>query len=137
MSIVSKAKPTTCSNDPLPSAIVKDNIELLLPAITHLVTLSLHGGEFPEGLKSAIVRPLLKKKGLDLALANYRPVSNLTYISKIIEKAVAILFDAHMDKESLLPKYQSAYRAGFSTETLLLRIHNDILKNMEEKKLQW
>ena len=131
--IIQQAKPTTCDNDPLPSALVKNNIEILLPAISHIVNLSLSSGTFPQQLKTAIITPLLKKDGLDPVYSNYRPVSNLTFLSKIIVKAAASSFYCHMESEHLLPKYQSAYRSGFSTETLLLKLHNDILENMEKQ----
>ena len=105
---------------------------MLLPAITHIVNLSLRGGVFPDCLKMAIISPLLKKKGFDIIPSNFRRVSNLTYISKIIEKAAAGFFNAHMEREVLLPQsYQSAYRANHSTETLLLRLYNDILHKKE------
>ena len=129
--IIRKSKATTCRNSPVPSYLVKHNNDVLLPAITHLVNLSLCGGVFPDCLKMAIISALLKKKGLDIILSNFRPVSNLTCISKIIEKAAAGFFNAHMEREVLLPFYQSAYCANHSTETLLLRLYNDILHNME------
>ena len=113
--------------------MVKDNIEILLPAISHIVNLSLSSGTFPQQLKTAIITPLLKKDGLDPVYSNYRPVSNLTFLSKIIEKAAASSFYCHMESEYLLPKYQSAYRSGFSTETLLLKLPDDILENMEKQ----
>ena len=108
--IIRKSK-ATCRNDPVPSYLVKEN-DVLLPAITHIVNLSLRSGVFPDCLKMAIISPLLKKKGLDIIPSNFRPVSNLTYISKIIEKAAAGFFNAHMEREVLLPFYQSAYRAN-------------------------
>ena len=97
------------------------------------MNLSLRSGFFPDCLKSAVIKPLLKKKGLELVISNFRPVSNLTFISKLIEKCVAKYFNSHMEDETLLPTYQSAYRASYSTETLLLRLHNDILYNMENQ----
>ena len=93
----------------------------------------LSSGTFPQQLKTAIITPLLKKDGLDPVYSNYHSVSNLTFLSKIIEKAAASSFYCHMESEHLLPKYQSAYRSGFSTETLLLKLHNDLLENMEKQ----
>ena len=78
---------------------------------------------------------MLKKANLDHILSNYRPVSNLSFISKLAEKASLISFTKHMDTFSLLPPYQSAYRSNYSTETLLVKLYNDVLHNMENQLL--
>ena len=63
--------------------------ELLAPFITLLFNRSLVTGCFPSEFKHAIVRPLLEKSGLDASdLKNYRPVSNLSFLSKLLEKVV-------------------------------------------------
>jgi hypothetical protein len=59
-------------------------------------------------------------------LKNYRPVSNLSFISKILEKVVVSRLECHLQPNSLLDDWQSAYRTGHSTETALLRVHQDI-----------
>ena len=66
---------------------------------------------------------------------NYRPVSNLSFLSKLVEKASAVAFQQHLDSCNLLPGYQSAYRSNHSTETLLLKVYNGILHNMEQHQL--
>ena len=72
--------------------------------------------------------PLLKKLGSDVeVLKNYRPVSNLSFISKVIEKVVASRILDHMKENNLLDPMQLAYRSRHSTETALLRVHNDIV----------
>ena len=81
-----------CDMDPIPTWILKDHIDLLLSTITRIVNLSLKTRTFPSQFKSAVVKPLLKKSTLDSEnLKNYRPVSNLTFVSKIIEKIVALV----------------------------------------------
>jgi hypothetical protein len=83
---------------------------------------------FPNLHKSAIVSPLLKKPTLDSAdLASYRPISNLSFVSKTLERLVNRRLSSHIDSQSLLPPTQSAYRTNFSTETALLRVHNDLV----------
>ena len=78
------------------------------------------------------VKPLLKKPSLDKELLkNYRPVSNLPYISKVIEKVVAKRLDDHINENSLYDNLQSAYRAFHSTETALLRVHHDIAASLD------
>jgi len=74
------------------------------------------------------VSPLLKKLGLDVAdMANYHPVSNLTFVSKVTERAVASQLNEYLAANDLLPRYQSAYRKRHSTETAMLRVWSDIL----------
>ena len=93
-----------------------------------IVNLSLTSGTVPIAFKKAVVKPLIKKPNLDPeVLGNYRPVSNLPYLSKILERAVADQLQAHLDTNGLHVKFQSAYRRGHSTETALLRILNDLL----------
>ena len=79
------------------------------------------------------MRPLLKKPSLDPeVLKNYRPVSNLPYISKILEKVVCKRIDGHLKKNGLLDDMQSAYRTHCSTETCLLKVNNDILETLDQ-----
>ena len=82
-----KAKPTTCANDPIPSKLVKQHMDVLLPLITRMINKSLSNGTFAEIWKISVIRPLIKKKGIECILKNYRPVSNLSFISKLTERA--------------------------------------------------
>lgn len=133
--LIQKAKPATCGLDPMPSFLVKHYTETLAPAICKIVNTSLTSGVFAAEWKQAVVKPLLKKPSLEHIMKNYRPVSNLSFISKLVEKASLISFLQHVEKHQLLPDYQSAYRPKYSTETLLLKIYNDILLNMEHQRL--
>ena len=78
-----KNSPTkSCELDPLPTWLLKECLEDLLPAIVNIINRSLETGVMPHALKQATVRPLLKKSGLNLEqFGNFRPVSNLSYIS--------------------------------------------------------
>lgn len=133
--IVIGSSNATCSLDPIPTSFVKQHIHSLLPAITALVNESMATGIFPDTYKQALVKPLLKKPGLDGDnLKNYRPVSNLTFVSKIIEKAVSVRIRDHMTQNNLHETMQSAYKASHSTETALLRVLNDILAAVDDQQ---
>ena len=78
--------------------------------------------------KQAIVLPLLKKPNLDRnVFKNYRPVSNLHFLSKILKKVVLQQLSDHLNATDTFEPFQSAYRADHSNETLLLRVTNDLL----------
>ena len=97
MSIINKYSKSTCPLDPIPTSLLHDVLPTLAPVIADLVNAVLATGVFPAQLKSAIVLPLLKKVGSDPdVLKNYHPVSNLTFISKIIEKVVAARLIEHL-----------------------------------------
>ena len=86
---------------------------------------------FPQNFKAAHVRPLLKKRSLPKnELKNYRPVSNLSFISKILEKIVANSLQAHIKNNHLSNPLQSAYRKHHAVESALLKVHNDIIISM-------
>jgi hypothetical protein len=131
--LIRNSKPASCSLDPIPTQTIKDNLDIMLPVITKMVNSSLTDGEFYPEWKMAVVTPLLKKQGLDLVMSNYRPISNLPFVSKIAEKAALAQFCPYMEDHNLLPQYQSAYRRNFSTETALLKMVNDGLWCMEKQ----
>ena len=113
--------------DAFPPDLIKDNLDLFLPVWTDLVNASLKEGSM-EGLKTAIVNPLIKESMLDSeVLKSFRPVSNLTFLSKIIERVVHKQLNNHMENNNLIMDDQSGYKKGHSTETLLVKITNDIL----------
>ena len=133
--LINELQTKSCELDILPTNILKLFLDELLPVVTKLVNLSLKQGVFPAKWKQAIVRPLLKKVGLELEYANYRPVSNLSFLSKLIEKAVLHRLNLHVSENDLLPKNQSAYRKFHSCESALLRLVHDLLDAMEKKQV--
>ena len=81
--------PKSCELDPIPSKLLVECLDSILPYLTDLYSSSLASGIFPQCFKSALVTHILKKKCLDRNdLNNYRPVSNLCFIAKILEKLV-------------------------------------------------
>ena len=112
----------SCCLDPLPATLLKEHFDLLLPSICGIVNLSLVSGLLPSALKNAVLTPLLKKPNLDHeVLSNFRPISNLKVISKVIEKVVAVRLQAYLDSYQLTEPLQSAYKSFHSCETALVR----------------
>ena len=116
VSIINSLASKSCETDVLPTKILKKALPGVIEAVTNIVNISISEGVFPRAWKTAIIRPPLKKQGLDLALSNYRPVNNLPFLSKVLEKAVLRQFNKHTEKERLMPDYQSAYRKNYSWE---------------------
>ena len=124
----------SCELDPIPTWLLKECVHELLPVLTSLINTSLITGVFPEQRKNAIIRPLLKKTTLDPEkLKNFRPVSNLHFVSKILKKVVMQRLEEHLYEHSLHDQLQSAYtcREGHSTETTILKILNDITGSLD------
>ena len=113
---IMKSASKQCQLDPAPTWLVKKCIEVLLPVITNMINLSLSYGCFPDAWKCALIRPLLKKLGLDFLFKNFRPVSNFPYVSKLTEKAVVDQLNDHTESNELLPEKASAYRRDHSTD---------------------
>lgn len=125
----------SCSLDPAPTKLVKLCIDGLTPLITDIVNASLNSGIFPDDAKNALITPLLKKPSLDAeVLANYRPVSNVTFLSKVLERVVASRLKSFFVENSHYEKYQSAYREFHSTESALLKIREDIITSIGNRK---
>ena len=133
--IIGESKVTYCRTDPIPSKLIKKYKVYFTPVITTLINLSLRSGTFVRDWKLSTVRPLIKKLNLSKDLKNYRPVNNLCIISKYVEKAMLEQLNTYMTTQKLLPDYISTYRKNlFSTETVLVKIHHDILKAFEDQK---
>jgi hypothetical protein len=133
LKIIKKSPSKSCGQDPIPTWLLKECQEVLLPVITVIVNLSLTTSTMPDELKEAHIAPLIKKAILDPEiLKNFRPVSNLAYLSKLIERVVAAQYIEHLKQNGLCEDMQSAYREFHSTETALLRVQNDILLGIDK-----
>jgi len=116
--IISLTKSRTL--DPIPTFLLKELVDVLLPYLTAMVNASLREGRLPAAQKHAIITPVLKKSSLDHGdLKNYRPVSNLTFVSQIVERIVAEKLVSYLKENDLLLRLQSAYRRHHSMETVL------------------
>ena len=109
--IVMYAPPKSCNIDPVPIWLVKDTINELLPILSHIVVTSLKSSVMAEKYNTSFISALLKKTGLNQeSLLNYRPISNLPFIYKVIKRVVAKQLTVYLQENDLHDKFQSAYR---------------------------
>ena len=122
----------SCCLDPLPAKLLVPQLNGLLPVICSIINLSLESGHMPSTLKNAVLAPTLKKPSLDYQVfVNFRPISNLKMVSKVIEKIVASRLTSYLDENNLRELFQSAYKRYHSCETALIRVENDILRALD------
>ena len=107
----------------------------IIQLLTKLVNESLQTGEFPDDLKEALVKLLLKKIALEPIYKNYRPVSNLPFIGKLMERCVIDQLMDHIHTNNLMEPLQSAYKSCHSIETALFKVKADILKVMDNQEV--
>lgn len=121
--VLAKSKNSSCDLDLLPSWVIKKHPDAVVSFLCSLANLSLSSGVFPSRFKEALVKPLLKKSNLDgNQMANYRPVSNLGFLSKFLERCVLRQLTDHMSRNECNDPYQSAYRAQHGIETTILSV---------------
>ena len=126
----------SCELDVILTDKLKEIRDACINTITKIVNFSLTNGEFWNQWKITIIKPLIKKLGLELINKNYRPVSNLCFLSKLVEKCMLDQLMDHCNSNDLLPDFQSAYCQNYSTETSLINITNDILWGMENQEVK-
>ena len=124
------------SLDPIPTELLKLHIDVLALVLCDLVNTSLTNGEVSEGLKEAKLRPLLKKSGLDTTFKNHRPMSNLSFVSKLMKKVVCEQLTRYTHSTGKTEPLQSSYKVDHSTEMALLRVKLNIIKNMDQNKIK-
>ena len=121
-----------CDLDPIPTWLLLECFSELGNILLHIVNKSLLSGTFPSSLKTAIVNPIIKEFSSDRdSVKNYRPVSNLAFLSKLIEKAASFQLDDHLLKNELYGNNQSGYRKFHSCETSNINMYNNIMKDMD------
>ena len=110
---------------------LKDGAEVLAKPICDIINLSIKLSTFPDKCKIAKLTPLFKK-GSKTDPKNYRPISLLLLISKLIEKAIHIQPQEYLDKNGLICKFQSGFRKKFSTDSCLVQLTDYIIKGMDK-----
>ena len=125
--------PKSCDLDPIPSKLLIECLCSILHSLTDLLNSSFASGIFPQYFWSVLVTPILKKWCLDHNdVINYRPVSNLCFIAKILEKLVLSQVSSYLNSHNLYNTCQSAYRPGHSTETALLKVVDDLFLSLNK-----
>ena len=126
----------SCDLDPIPTILLKACLDVIIKPTTDIINTSLRYGFFPDGFNYAHVNQVLKKPTLPKEeLNSYRPISNVSFISQILEKVVANRLRSHIYKIGLSNVSQSPYKQFHSTETALLKLHNDINLNIDNGKV--
>ena len=132
---IAKSYGIKCSpEDPVPSLLLSSNIETFAPFWLEIVNLSLAVGSM-SNLKSAVLSPLIKELGSLVDTdnyKNYRPVSNLVFVSKLIERVVQKRLEQHMISNRLHSDKNYAYRSKHATEHLLLKVVNDLYLSFDK-----
>uniref|UniRef100_A0A803SUT5 Reverse transcriptase domain-containing protein n=1 Tax=Anolis carolinensis TaxID=28377 RepID=A0A803SUT5_ANOCA len=130
--ILGAVRATTCVLDPCPSWLLKQASGGLVDWFVAIINASLGQGKFPSSLKQAVVRPILKKASLDPTNpCNYRPISNLPFLGKVLERVVASQLQGFLEDMDFLDQSQSGFRPGFSTETALVALVDDLRRELD------
>ena len=114
--IIKKYACASCSLDNMPTPFIKQHASVMIHVISNITNESLISGSVPFDLKKAVIKLLLKKQGLDISnLSNYRPVSNIAFLSNIIKRVVVALLKEHMSEHSLCDRH--------TKQDILLKLH--------------
>ena len=120
--------------DGINSKIFKSSYEIIIQELTHFVNICLQNGKFPANLKVAVIKPIFKS-GDKQKVSNYRPISILPFISKIMEKIIYNRLLAHLDAHNILCSNQFGFRKKLSTYMPLLLLQENISKAFENNRI--
>ncbi|KAF7248337.1 C3a anaphylatoxin chemotactic receptor [Varanus komodoensis] len=130
--VLGQVRPTTCLLDPCPSWLINNTKHGIGIWILEVVNACLREGWVPAPLKEAVVRPVLKKASLHPEMAtNYRPVANIPFLCKVLDWVVAGQLQALLDETDYLDPFQSGFRPGYSTESALVTLYDDLCREKD------
>jgi hypothetical protein len=132
--IISRLKPKKCGGlDKIPSSVYQALTNTISPALTSIINNCIETTIFPDIYKKALVTPI-HKKGNKSHSSNYRPISSLPILSKVIEKILNSQVVNHITQHNLLSPNQFGFRSGISTEQMLLFVFDKFLQILDDKK---
>ena len=134
--LIKKMNNKSHPDNPIPVWFIKEQAEIFAPIFRSIINKSFTEGKFPSSLKLGTIRPILKDKDSDVQnFKNYRPVTNIPFLPKLIEKAANQQLQSYLKENNLYPPCQSAYRESHSCETVMFNVINNIQKSLNEKKM--
>lgn len=129
---IRQLKPShSCSHDKISSTILKTIEPFIIQPLVHIINLSLIKGVFPNKLKLALVQPIFKT-GTPTDITNYRPISILSSLSKIIEKIVKKRLTDYLTKYNILSSNQYGFREGLNTDSAILDLTSHITQALDK-----
>ena len=132
--ILSEMKNKSSRADPISTSIVQGSIDLLAPILLHIINSALKQQCFPEELKKALITPIIKNEMKNPEdFQNYRPVSNLEFLSKLLERVMYVQLVKYIEKHDLHGRFQSAYKPHHSCETAMVHVVDDIQQILKSK----
>ncbi|CAG9126421.1 unnamed protein product [Plutella xylostella] len=120
-------------SDSISRKMVLPILDIILPVISHILNFSISTNTFPSTWKDAQVTPLPKKS--NPSFSDYRPISILPFLSKVLERLVHHQLNRFLVRNDLMNRYQSGFRPGHSTVTALVKITDDVRQGMENGEL--
>ena len=135
LSIINSLDPNKATGlDGISAKLLKSSVHVICTSLLEIINLSISSGVFPDSLKIAKVNPIHKTGAKDDP-ANYRPISILSVLSKIIEKHITKHLFAYMNKYSILHKSQSGFRKKYSCNTALINLIDKWLKSIDKGEI--
>ena len=123
---IKETRKTYCSLDPINISKLDDAYEFATPAVAAIINSSFVEGHFATSEKRGLIRPYLNKIGLNADdLSNYRPVTNLSHLSKIMERAILDQLVPYLEEVGVVSHCQSAYHKLHSKDTALCKIYDN------------
>ena len=131
--LINKSKNSKASNDSTPLHIFKLCPKEILDYLVHLLNLCISRGCMPQILKTSLIIPIYKA-GIKTDLANYRPISLLSYMDKVLEKAIHKRLYDYLNKNNFFCENQFGFRENHSTELALLSLTDRVYEAVDNKK---